>query len=648
MDPTGAPVQITAGNGATCTTPIGTGVDACGIANAATISSAWPYPPGVLTAGGSIPANAFFEGGVDLSAIFASVSQAVPCFDTFYGETRSSQSFTATLKDFAFGDLNTCGSVELKKVWNGTPGSTTLGIGSTANGTDVATKTVTTNDTTGAHLVNPGTYHVSETIANSNVSGQYSTSLTCVNTKNGGSIPFTPTPDVVGTGQSAGFPVATGDVDVCTYTNTLNNPKIAITKIADATSVNAGDPIGFTVNVSNPGTTVTNGVTVNDPLPAGVNWSINTQSNTGLCSIAGAVGSQVVSCGSSSTPLAAGASFSFHVTATTSSSACATYNNTAHVSTSNAGNATASAPITCNSAAIHIVKTADAASVNAGDIIGFTITISNSGTGTAHGVTVNDPLPGGVTWSIATQSNAGLCTVTTGASQVLSCGGSTTNVAPAGSFSVHITAPTSAAACSTYTNTASVTTSNDGTDQSTASITCHPASIHITKTADAATVNAGDPIGFTVVVNNTGTGAAHGVTRERSSAGRASRGRSTRSRQPVFARSPVQPARRCLPAVVHDQRAGGRVLQRPRHRDDLRHSVRDLQQHGERHDDAMPPLTVTSSASITCNTASIHIVKTADAASSTPATRSGSRHGHEQRRRCRARSDGQRSAAGRA
>ena len=52
---------------------------------------------------------------------------------------------------------------------------------------------------------------------------------------------------------------------------------------------------------------------------------------------------------------------------------------------------------------LHITKMADATTVNAGDAIGFTIGVSNSGPGTATGVTLTDPLPGGsgVSWSIS-------------------------------------------------------------------------------------------------------------------------------------------------------------------------------------------------------------------------------------------------------
>ena len=50
------------------------------------------------------------------------------------------------------------------------------------------------------------------------------------------------------------------------------------------------------------------------------------------------------------------------------------------------------------------MKTADASPVNAGDQIGFTVEVQNTGTGTATGVKLTDPLPAGsgtgVTWVV--------------------------------------------------------------------------------------------------------------------------------------------------------------------------------------------------------------------------------------------------------
>ena len=52
-------------------------------------------------------------------------------------------------------------------------------------------------------------------------------------------------------------------------------------------------------------------------------------------------------------------------------------------------------PIVVNCADLELTKTSDAASVSAGDPIGYTLTITNTGPGTATGVTLADSLPGG-------------------------------------------------------------------------------------------------------------------------------------------------------------------------------------------------------------------------------------------------------------
>src|SRR5439155_1324669 len=210
---------------------------------------------------------------------------------------------------------------------------------------------------------------------------------------------------------------------------------------------------------------------------------------------------------------ASGGSLSVHVTAQTSAQACSTYDNTASVSTTNDGSDQAEALITYNQAHIHITKVADATSVNAGDAIGFTVTVSNSGPGTAKGVTLTDPMPAGVAWSIdGSTGNPAAFALSGGSPQQLTLAGQPISLASGGSLSVHVTAQTSAQACATYDNTASVTTTNDGSDQAEALITCNQAHIHITKTADAASVDAGDPIGFTVTITNPGAGTAKGVT----------------------------------------------------------------------------------------------------------------------------------------
>ena len=320
-----------------------------------------------------------------------------------------------------------------------------------------------------------------------------------------------------------------GDVgEVCT-TFHVPGPSLSITKTADKSPVNAGDQIGFTVEVKNTGDGDATGAAVSDSLPAGsgsgVTWAVDNSVGTPTKFVlSGAQGSQTLSL--ASTTLPAGADYKVHITATTSASECSTYDNQATLSASNAASAgPASAEEVCHPANIQIAKTADAAQVSAGDQIGFTLTVYNSGSGDAHGVKVNDTLPSnaGLSWSVAGQGAgwASSCSITSG---VLSCGGANGVTVPANTtrngstFTVHVISGTTAATggvcpggSGVVNNTGNVTTTNDGSGQASASTCVAAPGIHIVKTADATQVSAGQQIGFTLTVYNDGAGDATGV-----------------------------------------------------------------------------------------------------------------------------------------
>jgi uncharacterized repeat protein (TIGR01451 family) len=211
-----------------------------------------------------------------------------------------------------------------------------------------------------------------------------------------------------------------------------------------------------------------------------VSWSIDTQSNPGLCSVSGTKPNQSLSCGP--TDLAAGASFSVHITAMTSAAECTVYDNTATASSTNDGGGTAEDKITCQPANITITKTADQGTVSAGSNIGFTLTETNTGAGTAHGVVVTDTLPSnpGTSWTVDGGTAAATCSISAG---VLTC--NIGNLAPGASATEHLSSPTTAATCGTVNNTGKVTTTNDGSGSSSASVgvTCPTAEITPTNTS---------------------------------------------------------------------------------------------------------------------------------------------------------------------
>ena len=137
-------------------------------------------------------------------------------------------------------------------------------------------------------------------------------------------------------------------------------PCLSFSKNADANSVAAGSPIGYTIALSNnaPGTVTATAAALNDPLPGGtgINWSISPVYNgPGTCAITGAVGSQTLAC--SLGDLAAGDLAAVHVTSATSTSGCAAYPNTATMSATNITSKQASATTTvqCPGGALRFV-----------------------------------------------------------------------------------------------------------------------------------------------------------------------------------------------------------------------------------------------------------------------------------------------------
>jgi hypothetical protein len=145
--------------------PGGTGDTACATVNGptngvgGTISTPWLTSNKQDGVGHSLRTSEFFEGGLNLTAS----GLGGKCFNVFIGDTRSSQSLTATLFDFARGVLGEC-----KVALTTTPSLTTTSLGSSDPITDLANLHGTTS--TGADGPKP-TGTVSFFLCGPNVSG---------------------------------------------------------------------------------------------------------------------------------------------------------------------------------------------------------------------------------------------------------------------------------------------------------------------------------------------------------------------------------------------------------------------------------------------------------------------------------------------
>ena len=201
--------------------------DACAIVNTGTISTDWA---------GNVTAPYFFEGGLNLSALFP---QSVPCFSSFLTNTRTSQSETAELKDFAFGDINTCGSITVKKVTTPSGGGP---FGFTATGSGVSNFDLSGGGEKSFTDLQPGNYTVSESTLPpawglDNVVCTASGAGTSTNAS-------TPQPGP-GVTITLGF---RGDV-VCTYTN-KRQPMLTLVKSVVNSNGGTALPSAWTLSAS--------------------------------------------------------------------------------------------------------------------------------------------------------------------------------------------------------------------------------------------------------------------------------------------------------------------------------------------------------------------------------------------------------------
>jgi uncharacterized repeat protein (TIGR01451 family) len=280
-------------------------------------------------------------------------------------------------------------------------------------------------------------------------------------------------------------------------------PDVHVLKTSNGT-VSAGDTVTWTIVVSNDGVGTAKNVTLFDQLPPGIDWSEDSAS----CSISGGI----LNCNFGD--LASGATRTVHVSGASSVDDCGVLTNTANVSADNESTAdaadnssTATATVLC--ADVTLEKVADAGTVSAGQDIGYTITVHNNGAGRADDVTLTDVLPAndGLDWSIDGGTGAGSCDIANG---TLTCNFGSMNAGA--TLTVHITSPTTAATCGTVNNSASVSSSNDGSPSvGPVEIVVQCPSTTITKVADDDAVNAGSVIGFTITVHNSGPGDAFDV-----------------------------------------------------------------------------------------------------------------------------------------
>ena len=239
-------------------------------------------------------------------------------------------------------------------------------------------------------------------------------------------------------------------------------PDLVLDKVPDGQTVSAGDLLVFAITVKNEGQGVARGVQLSDQLPPGVTWTIRAAPDGAGCTISS---TGLLTCDLGD--LEEDEVRRVVVEAETSSAVCTQYDNTATATATN-DSATDEGSITCQQPSLVVQKTPDGQTVTAGQPIEFAITVRNNGPGVARDVTLSDPLPPGPAWAITQQPAApATCAIVAGG---LTCDIGDLPVDTG--IQARVSAPTSAAQCAVYNNTATATSTNHPNVSDGGSITC--------------------------------------------------------------------------------------------------------------------------------------------------------------------------------
>ncbi|MGL4450093.1 MAG: hypothetical protein ACRCTZ_02740 [Sarcina sp.] len=295
-------------------------------------------------------------------------------------------------------------------------------------------------------------------------------------------------------------------------------------KTVDKAYAKVGDTLLYTINIQNTGNIPANNIVVTDVIPAGASFV------TGSILVNGIPASGTPNTGINVPSIAAGASATVAFNATVTSIPVPNpINNTASIAykytinpaqpNGGSGSGTTNSAITqINFANIGAVKGVDKTSADVGDVLTYTITLTNSGNVPANNVTINDTLPSGtafVTGSVTiagapqpllTPANINVGSIAAGASRVVTYKTTVTEI-PLPNPIVN-----NADVNYTYTVNPSNPNGESVTTKTTdATTTVGSAKITMVKNATPADATIGDTVTYAVVLTNTGNVAANNI-----------------------------------------------------------------------------------------------------------------------------------------
>ena len=302
------------------------------------------------------------------------------------------------------------------------------------------------------------------------------------------------------------------DNSISEDTTVNTNADLSITKIDSVDPANAGDPLTYTVTVTNNGPSDALSVAAVDTLPVGVAY-VSATATQGSCVEAGLV----VTCTIGTVATGASVTATVNVTIDADVADGSTLTNNAVVSSATTdpvgGNDATSEDTTVGTQAdLSITKTDAPDPAIAGSNLVYTISVSNQGPSDAQSVVVTDVLPVGLAYVSATASQ-GSCVEVAG---TVTCALGTVADGVSATITVNVDVDPDLADGSSIMNTATVASStsdpdmSDNTSTATTSIETS-ADISVVKSDSADPVTAGTTLTYTVAVSNLGPSDAQAV-----------------------------------------------------------------------------------------------------------------------------------------
>ncbi len=315
------------------------------------------------------------------------------------------------------------------------------------------------------------------------------------------------------------------DDDEATTAIIIEEADLSLTKTVSPSSVSVGDTVVFTITTANAGPDDATGIEVIDQLPVGYTY---VSDNSGG-SYNSTTGLWIVGTVTTTTP----AVLQITATVNTPTGASGEYANSAQVTASDQNDPNSDpnnnvpseddqdeTAITLESADVSITKSVDPVSGSVGDILTFTVQVSNAGPGDATGIDVEDLLPNGFDIVPGSISNGGLFVV--GSNSITWTDLSLSD----GATPIVLTYQVTVNKVADYTNTVQIIASdlddpdsnpnNDDGDQSeddeaTSTFVIQEADLSLVKTVAPTNATVGDNVTFTIVVTNAGADDATNV-----------------------------------------------------------------------------------------------------------------------------------------